>query len=438
MQFHHAGRQFFFITIAIERHPKANPAPQGFGGAVAKQSHPAGVRGLQAPVRSPQSAPQGGLSRLVDERSRPALLPCGEIVKALLVAMHRCFPCATISDFVIMPDHVHFLLIVDYSQDSTFSPLWATHRLMDAAEILWALERGTDGGSAPEPPEADAALSQAITLARQNFGQLIVGNHAVLPQPIPTLQGFGGAAKNSPTPQEFGGEAKDSTTQQGFGGATKNSTIQQGVGGAAPVPTPQSAPQGPRWNRRCFIELSFDARQLKAIRRYIRLNPARALWKARHPDRFIRFANIRHPVLDPARRWDAMGNLTLLASPFLHHVRLTMRKTAEEHAAEIDGIMERAVRGLVPVSGFISPGEKELLRRLKAEPQARFIKTVPFSLPPRYDPSAEDSRELAADRLLILSGFPQGTPDSRENLRARCNIMNSLAAALCARAAEMA
>ena len=185
-------------------------------------------------------------------------------------------------------------------------------------------------------------------------------------------------------------------------------------------------------------QLSFDARQLKAIRRYIRLNPARALWKARHPDRFIRFANIRHPVLDPARRWDAMGNLTLLASPFLHHVRLTMRKTAEEHAAEIDSIMERAVRGLVPVSGFISPGEKELLRRLKAEPQARFIKTVPFSLPPRYDPSAEDSRELAADRLLILSGFPQGTPDSRENLRARCNIMNSLAAALCTKATEMA
>ena len=385
MQFHHAGRQFFFITIAIERHPKANPAPQG------------------------------GLSRLVDERSRPALLPCGEIVKALLVAMHRCFPCATISDFVIMPDHVHFLLIVDYSQDPTFSPLWATHRLMDAAEILWALERETDGGSAPEPPEADAALSKAITLARQNFGQLIVGNHAVLP-----LQ-------------------QEAPTQQGFRGAVAKQSHPAGVRGLqAPVPSPRSAPQGPRWNRRCFIELSFDARQLKAIRRYIRLNPARALWKARHPDRFIRFANIRHPVLDPARRWDAMGNLTLLASPFLHHVRLTMRKTAEEHAAEIDSIMERAVRGLVPVSGFIPPGEKELLRRLKAEPQARFIKTVPFSLPPRYDPSAEDSRELAADRLLILSGFPQGTPDSRENLRARCNIMNSLAAALCSKAAEMA
>ena len=420
MQFHHAGRQFFFITIGIERHPKANPAPQGFGGAETKQSSPAGVRGLQAPVPSPQSAQQGGLSRLVDERSRPVLLPCGEIVKALLVAMHRCFPCATISDFVIMPDHVHFLLIVDYSQDPAFSPLWATHRLMDAAEILWALERGTDGGTAPEPPEADAALSKAITLARQNFGQLIVGNHAVLPQ-----------GKNSPPPQ-------------GFGGAEAKQSPPAGVRGLqAPVPSHEAVSVPAHgtamcWNRHCFIELSFDARQLKAIRRYIRLNPARALWKARHPDRFIRFANIRHPVLDPARRWDAMGNLTLIASPFLHHVRLTMRKTVEEHAAEIEDIMQRAVRGLVPVSGFISPGEKELLRRLKAEPQARFIKTVPFSLPPRYDPSAEDSRELAADRMLILSGFPQGTPDSRENLRARCNIMNSLAAALCARAAEMA
>ena len=194
MQFHHAGRQFFFITIAIER----------------------------------QGAPQGGLSRLVDERSRPALLPCDEIVKALLVAMHRCFPCATISDFVIMPDHVHFLLIVDYSQDPTFSPLWATHRLMDAAEILWAQElaRGTDGGSAPEPPAVAAALAQAIAAARANLGQLIVGNHAVLP-----LQ------QKAPTPQGL----QSNPTQQGFGGAVAMQSHPAGVRGLqAPVPSPQS------------------------------------------------------------------------------------------------------------------------------------------------------------------------------------------------------
>ena len=220
LQFRHSGKQFFFITIAIEGRVPA-------------------------------------LSRLVDERSRPALLPCGEAVKSLLVAMHGCFPCVTISDFVIMPDHLHFLMIVDYSKEPAFSPLWAAHRLMDAAEMLW----GRHGGTAPEAP---AALAKAVAIARQNQGNLSIGNR----------------------------------------------------GSGAPEP-----PSLPRWNRHCYIELSFNARQLKAIRRYIRLNPARALWKARHPDRFIRFANIRHPVLDPARRWDAMGNLTLLASPFLYHVR---------------------------------------------------------------------------------------------------------------------
>ena len=354
MKFHHAGRQFFFVTIALERDGGA-PEP-----------------------------PRGVLSRLIDERTRPALLPCGETVKGLLLSLHGVFPCATVSDFVIMPDHVHFLLIVDYAQDPGFSPLWAAHRLMDAAEMLWERTEALP----PNPQNATvAALAEAVALARFQQGRLTIAN---------TERGVVG-------PGSFGGSGAKS-------------------------------PSIPRWDRHCYIELSLDARQLKAIRRYIRLNPARALWKAKHPDRFVRLAGIRHPVLDPSRRWDAMGNATLLASPFLRHVRLTLRKTAEEHATEIDRIMADAVNGVVPVSGFISPGEKELLRRLKAEPRARFIKTVPFALPPRYDPSAEDSRELAADRLLILSGFPQDTPDTRDNLRARCNLMNDLAAAMCERA----
>jgi hypothetical protein len=309
MSFRHAGRQFFFVTLALENRPKI-------------------------------------LSRLDGERKRPVLLPHGETVKSLLVAMHAVFPCATVSDFVIMPDHVHFLLIADFATNPAFSPLWASHRLMDAAETAWS----SSGGS-----------------------------------------------------------------------------------GVSPVLSPVQS-TAPRWERHPWLELSFDSRQLSAIRRYIRLNPARALWKADHPDRFIRFAGIRHRVLDPARRWDAMGNLALLASPFLEHVRLMLKKTAEEHAPAIEGILDRARRGAVPVCGFISPGEKELLRRLKAEPRARFVKTVPFALPPRYDPSAEDSRELAADRLLILSGFPQDTPDSATGLRARCLAMNDLAAALCEKA----
>ena len=177
---------------------------------------------------------------------------------------------------------------------------------------------------------------------------------------------------------------------------------------------------------------------------YIRLNPARKLWKLAHPDRFVCFQKIRHAILAPSRRWQGMGDLTLLGSPFLFHVRLTLKKSVAEHEAAIAEIVAKAKRGMIPVSGFISPGEVEALRRLKAEPHTRFIRMMPCSLPPSYDPSAEDSRELAADRLLILSGFTDTPPvparDIRRCLgashqfRQNCLKMNDLSAALCAKA----
>jgi hypothetical protein len=206
----------------------------------------------------------------------------------------------------------------------------------------------------------------------------------------------------------------------------KHSTSATGFGAE-----PRLIASSPLWSRNYWLMLSFSSRQLKAFRRYIKLNPARALWKKRNPDRFIRRANIRHAILPQDRTWDAIGNLTLLASPLLFPVRLTRRKTIEEHTEAIDEIIEKAKRGMIPVSGFISPGEKETLRRLKEEPKARFIKTLPHALPPRYDPSAEDSRERAADRLLILSGFPQTVRANDKIARVNCLLMNDLIVALC-------
>ena len=139
--------------------------------------------------------------------------------------------------------------------------------------------------------------------------------------------------------------------------------------------------------------------------------------------------------------FDGVGALTLLGSPFLFHVRLTLKKTVAEHAAAIDEIVEKARRGMIPVSGFISPGEKEALRRLKAEPRARFIKILPYALPSRYDPSAEDSREIAAGRLLILSPFGdtpsisslemKRNPAAAHSFRRNCLALNDFAAGLC-------
>ena len=325
------GRKFFFITLCVEGRAKV-------------------------------------LSR-INPDATVILLAAGEAVAAAWRATHSLNPALTASNFIIMPDHIHLLLIVNYDIDPNFDVIgWIKdfqRRSEAAINDTWASPRTPEKASPRAPEAASPRVPEAAS---------------------PRASGAG-------------------------------------FGAAAPF----------HWERRFWLVLSFSSRQLKAIRRYIKLNPARALWKARHPNRFKRLANIRHPILDASRQWDAVGNPLLLSSPFLFHVRLTRKMSLEEHRPAIDEIIEKAQHGMIPVSGFLSPGEKEVLRRLKEEPIARFIKMRPCALPPEYDPSAEDSRELAADRMLILSGFPQSVADAGAIFRQNCLAMNDMAAAICER-----
>ena len=374
------------------------------------------------------------LSRLMDGKSRPALLPLGEVVKAAIRALHLVRAAVGTSDYVIMPDHVHFIMVVDYLRDRMASPLWLVHRLMDAVEMAVAAGWGQPPGTCGPRTPADAG-AQASGHAGTSAGTSAGAQASGLMLPTPEIMA---------TYLRAACDAADRAAGYGASLGGEGAAI-GGAGASAPVGFPPML-----FERSPYIELAFDPRQLKAARRYIRLNPARALWKLHHPDRFLRLTLPWHKVLrrpedapPPAfpATFHAMGNVLLLASPFLFHVRLTLKKSVAEHEAAIAEIIERARHGHIPVSGFISPGEKEALRRLKAEPCARFIKLLPFALPSRYDPSAEDSRELAADRLLILSGFPQ-TPhlsplEMRRNpavghaFRRNCLAMNDLAAEIC-------
>jgi REP element-mobilizing transposase RayT len=299
LNLHKRGRKFFFITLCTEGRRKI-------------------------------------LSR-INEDSSVTHSPIGESVAEIWRTSHSRNEAVTASNFIIMPDHIHLLMIVNYDKDPFFDLIDWIHEF----DRLTANETGLK----PRTP-------------LENIAPRFVAS--------------------------------------------------------------------PLWEPKFWLMLSFSPRQLKAFRRYIKLNPDRALWKKRNPDRFIRRGNIRHAILPQNRIWDAIGNLTLLASPLLFPVRLTRKKTIEEHTETINAIIEKAKKGMIPISGFISPGEKEVLRRLKETPNARFIKMLPHALPPRYDPSAEDSRELAADRLLILSGFPQTVSAYDKIARTNCLLMNDL------------
>ena len=368
------------------------------------------------------------LSRLVDEKSRPGLTELGEMVKAALRAVHRVWMAVTVSDYIIMPDHIHYLLIVDYDRDKSISPLFVAHRLADAVEMALGLDR--TGAHAPAPLNARTAVQDAVcdtpngTTHEKQLAEARVAKMAEL---------FKVAIGNANHRAAAGKLRVESGLRFGVAAGCGAAG---GAGARAPVRSVVFA-------RDCYIELSFDSRQLKAIRHYIRLNPARALWKLRNPDLFLCPRAMKARRLSPLApmRFDGIGALTLLGSPFLFHVRLTLKKSVTEHAEAVEEIVEKARHGMIPVSGFISPGEKEALRRLKAEPRARFVKLLPYTLPPRYDPSAEDSREIAAGRLLILSPFSdtpaissvemKREPSAAHAFRRNCLAMNDIAAKLC-------
>lgn len=286
----HTGRRFFFFTLAIKE---------------------------RRPI----------LSRLIRGEPRPILTPLGEQVVKQWRELHLHDAHLTASDFVIMPDHVHLLLIVHSEDAYPFNPLVFVKQFQ----------------------------------------------------------------------------------QQ----------------------TPSIA-----WEQDFWINISFDARQLTTIRRYIKMNPARYFWKHDHPDLFKALSPLKHPILNPALTWTAVGDITLLASPFLYLVRLTRKKTLEALEEEIQAHLTRAQQGWIPVCGFISPGERAFEARLKALPQSRWIKTVPYGLPTRYDPSVEDSRWIAVKRQLILSSFDAVTFPPFNITRAGCLQMNERIEQMVARLTE--
>ncbi len=58
----------------------------------------------------------------------------------ILCAIHSAFPYLTLSTNVIMPDHIHLLLIANYDQSPTFNPMWFSFVLIEAMETSWASE----------------------------------------------------------------------------------------------------------------------------------------------------------------------------------------------------------------------------------------------------------------------------------------------------------
>lgn len=284
------------------------------------------------------------LSRLERGVKRPLLSVFGEQVRQIWITLNSIDQHLIPSDFIIMPDHLHLLLIVKSVGDYPFSPLVFSHWFMQASST----------------------------------------------RKLPLEKPFSWTNYYLPNQEECLFE----------------------------------------WSQKTWVEFILSKSQLAATRRYIRMNPSRYFWKLDHPDMFVRQCIVGHPLLSSRYSWNGCGNLSLLASPFLYHVRLTRASNLAGLEAAIDEYVERAEHGCIPISGFLSEGEREFERRIKELKYTRWIKAVPYALPERFDPSVEDSQYLAEQRELILSSFSLADGPSYQVRRENCLAMNERIAEL--------
>ena len=171
--------------------------------------------------------------------------------------------------------------------------------------------------------------------------------------------------------------------------------------------------------------------QLDAMMQYLKMNPQRLATKRLMPGYF----HVQRGIAIAGHSYDSIGNIALLqAERYMPvHVRRTMVEDAEHGNAlplrtYMDSCLAVAREGVVMVSPFISPQEKDILAMLLKE-QRPVIYLADNGFGDYYKPSALLFDAVAAGRLLILSPW-QYNPDKRHITRAECIALNNFASSI--------
>jgi len=142
---------------------------------------------------------------------------------------------------------------------------------------------------------------------------------------------------------------------------------------------------------------------LPAFTHYIMDNPRRYCLKKAHPDLFRTVVNIKHPSIPSGQCWDGYGNRFLLDRPEKYAIRVSRKATPSEITALRDKVVAEAAQGVVMLSPFISPGEREIAKAVLAAPVGDVILIKPDDFPPFFKPHGHYFDLCVQGRLLILS-----------------------------------
>ena len=188
----------------------------------------------------------------------------------------------------------------------------------------------------------------------------------------------------------------------------------------------------PVFTERPFIRPLSRRGQLHTMIRYVQMNPQRLATKRMKPGYF----RVQKDIEIGGRKYDGVGNVALLMAEHFEpvHVRSIMVKAAEQGDSEslrnyMNGCVLAARKGVVMVSPFISPQEKQVMQVLLQE-QHPFVLLTDNGFRDYYKPADNLFDACAAGRLLILSPWPYD--EGKHHIsRSECVVLNAMAEEIC-------
>ena len=168
--------------------------------------------------------------------------------------------------------------------------------------------------------------------------------------------------------------------------------------------------------------------QLQTMIRYVQLNPQRLATKRLMPG----FFHVQRGIAIAGRTYAGVGNMAILqdehyATVHVHHEWVDAAAQGQPQALRnyMNGCVLAARHGVVMVSPFISPKEKDVLNVLLAE-RHPIIVLADNGFRDYYKPSSNLFDGVAAGRIMILSPWEYDA-GKRHISRADCVLLNTMA-----------
>ena len=320
----------------------------------------------------------------------------GNAVVDELYVMCKHYPAIRILQFCLMPDHLHAVIhvtrVMDTSIRSVIRGYWQGVKKLGRAYTLSVAPELNSRTTNEEGKDTKATNEEAKDAKATNEG-----------------------AKNTVATNEEGKDTK-ATNEEG-----KDAKATNEGGYVFPV-----------FTERPFIRPLSRRGQLHTMIRYVQMNPQRLATKRLKPGYF----RVQKDIEIGGRKYDGVGNVALLMAEHYEpvHVRSVMVKAAEQGNAEslrsyMNGCVLAARKGVVMVSPFISPQEKQVMQVLLQE-QRPFILLTDNGFRDYYKPADDLFDACAAGRLLILSPWPYDG-GKRHISRSECVALNAMAEEIC-------